>query len=408
MSSQTHLQFSVGGNSIGSVLGSGNLPTQHNLTSTPSFIPSLGNDTPLPSFTLTEPVCQAILYDDIGDSRVRVWDLIILVPNVFFLAFLIFKSKSAITKLRSTSSPIFTAFYVLVCIVSLISVLRCVVSMTVNASVLAGDITDKVLWLVLRFFLLATEMSIIVFGLAFGHLDSRKSIQSVLLVTSCVALIYSCTQGTLEFEYPDPRFHVEKGSNETYQNFDIFAHGGMIFLITSSLVFFLAYTVIFILPWTSLKEKWSLPPKKSFYRYAAFLSFLNLVQAIGSGMLYGKIQEGMCLVDLTSYIYFTCFVPLVYLVFLRKFFMHTQPRILFSYKSQVDEIPEDDTVSMPYQTNVPKSEDTDNMSVSFDSTHFDHHSGSYYTRPSSLLPNSSVNAAEEDIGPDGNYYQASA
>ena len=89
-------------------------------------------------------------------------------------------------------------------------------------------------------------------------------------------------------------------------------------------------------------------------------------------------------------------------------FRHTQPRILFSYKSQVDEIPEDDTVSMPYQTNVPKSEDTDNMSVSFDSTHFDHHSGSYYTRPSSLLPNSSVNVAEEDIGPDGNYYQASA
>lgn len=142
-----------------------------------------------------------------------------------------------------------------------------------------------------------------------GHLDSRKSIQSVLLVTSCVALIYSCTQvrsfhdncanmlgtpvlgfmiinklfrlfmlyklssstkidviwllrtsvqnihhvinltftqGTLEFEYPDPRFHVEKGSNETYQNFDIFAHGGMIFLITSSLVFFLVSDGIFI------------------------------------------------------------------------------------------------------------------------------------------------------------------
>lgn len=27
-----------------------------------------------------------------------------------------------------------------------------------------------------------------------GHLDSRKSIQRVLLVTSCVALMYSCTQ----------------------------------------------------------------------------------------------------------------------------------------------------------------------------------------------------------------------
>lgn len=406
MSSQ--LKLSLGNNPTGLGQGSGNLPTGHNLSTTPGYIPSRGNDTPLPSFTITEPVCQAILYDDIGESRVRVWDLIILIPNVFFLIFLLYKSKSAVTKLRSTSSPIFTAFYVLVCLVAVISVLRCVVSMTVNASVLAGDITDKVLWLVLRFFLLGTEMSIIVFGLAFGHLDSRKSIQRVLLVTSCVALIYSCTQGTLEFEYPDPQFHIQKGSNETYQDFDIFAHGGMIFWLTSSLVFFLVYTVIFILPWTSLKERWSLPPKKSFYRYAAFLAFLNLGQAIGSGMLYGAIQEGMCLVDLTSYIYFTCFVPLVYLVFLRKFFMHTQPRILFSYKSQVDEIPEEDTVSMPYQSNARKSEDGDNMSVSFDSTHFDHQSGSYYTRPPSLLPNGSVNVTEDDVAPVRDYYQATA
>lgn len=49
----------------------------------------------------------------------------------------------------------------------------------------------------------------------------------------------SLIQGTLEFEYPDPQFHVQKGSNETYQDFDIFAHGGMIFWLTSSLVFFL-------------------------------------------------------------------------------------------------------------------------------------------------------------------------
>ncbi|XP_062602144.1 transmembrane protein adipocyte-associated 1 homolog [Saccostrea cucullata] len=330
---------------------------------------------------------------DPANALSEILDLIILIPNIFFLAFLIYKSKSAIIKLRSTSSPIFTAFYVLVssfnqttehqqshisqlsmywCVWwQTISVLRCIVSMTgLNASVLAGDITDKVLWLVLRFFLLATEMSIIVFGLAFGHLDSGKSIQRVLLVTSCVALIYSCTQGTLEFEYPDPQFHVEKGSNETYQNFDIFAHGGMIFWITSSLVFFVVYTVIFILPWTSLKERWSLPPKKSFYRYAAFLAVLNLSQAVGSGLLYGEIQEGM---------------------------WHTQPRILFSYKNQVDEIPEDDTVSMPYQTNVQKTEDMDSVSASFDSTHFDHRSGSYYTRPS-VNQHSSINVSEQDMG----------
>jgi hypothetical protein len=42
--------------------------------------------------------------------------------------------------------------------------------MTVNASLAAGDYADKVLWIVVRFFLLSTEMSVVIFGLAFGRL----------------------------------------------------------------------------------------------------------------------------------------------------------------------------------------------------------------------------------------------
>ncbi len=60
-----------------------------------------------------------------------------------------------------------------------ISVLRCVVSMTVNAAVPAGDITDKVLWLILRFFMLATELSVVVFGLAFGKFYSESGLHTV-------------------------------------------------------------------------------------------------------------------------------------------------------------------------------------------------------------------------------------
>ena len=59
---------------------------------------------------------------------------------------------------------------------AVISVLRCIVSMTVNASVKAADIADQVLWLVLRFFLLATELSVVIFGLAFGKC-SKEVIQ---------------------------------------------------------------------------------------------------------------------------------------------------------------------------------------------------------------------------------------
>lgn len=54
----------------------------------------------------------------------------------------------------------------------LISLVRCVVSMTVNASLAAGDYADKVLWIIVRFFLLSTEMSVVIFGLAFGKFSN--------------------------------------------------------------------------------------------------------------------------------------------------------------------------------------------------------------------------------------------
>lgn len=40
--------------------------------------------------------------------------------------------------------------------------------MTVNAALPLGGLADKVLWITVRFFLLATEMSVVIFGLAFG------------------------------------------------------------------------------------------------------------------------------------------------------------------------------------------------------------------------------------------------
>lgn len=73
-------------------------------------------------------------------------------------------------KLRATSSPIYLAFYGLVFVNVVISVIRCGVSMTVNASEPMGNVTDKILWISVRFFLLATEMSVVIFGLAFGKI----------------------------------------------------------------------------------------------------------------------------------------------------------------------------------------------------------------------------------------------
>ncbi|KAK2152448.1 hypothetical protein LSH36_328g01050 [Paralvinella palmiformis] len=322
-----------------------------------------------------QPVCQWIRYEDIAKSRVRIWDVIILIPNVLFLMFLLIKFR------------VFT--------VALISVLRCIVSMTVNAAMPVGDYADRVLWLVLRFFLLATELSVVIFGLAFdcftntGHLDSRTSIQRVLLITFSSALIYSCTQGVLEFIYPNDKFHVKHDGRE----YNIFGHGGMLFWFISSVLFFVFYVVICLLPFTKCRERFALPTKRSFYVYALLLAILNALQATGSELLYVEIGYGMCIVDVTSYLYFTCYAPLVYGAFLWEFFKTSHPPdILFSYKAQLDD-EEEDSVHLPHTSNhgVRKS-DVDPMTSSYDSTHFDTNSPNpLYTSEFHFSPELSIN-----------------
>ncbi|GFT68503.1 transmembrane protein adipocyte-associated 1 [Nephila pilipes] len=326
-----------------------------------------GNTTSAP--LAEEGFCKLILYEEILNTRVRIWDLSILIPNVLFLLFMLIRCNRARLKLRATNSPIFSTFYILVALNAAISVLRCVVAMTVNAAIPIGEITDKVLWVVVRCFLLATEISVLIFGLAFGHLDSQTSIRRILLVTTSVSLVYSGLQGALEITVPDENFCT------LYKQKGLFGHGGMLFWFISSIVFSLVYLIVLILPWTKLRDRLALPSKPSFYWYILFLDLLNIFQAIGSGLLYYKQETGLCVVDVTAYVYFTIFTPLVYRTFLADFFSVTQPSIMFSYKAQVDDVVEDDNVSLPHQLSCSSLKtDSDyiyqNNSL-YDSTHFD-------------------------------------
>ncbi|XP_056294425.1 transmembrane protein adipocyte-associated 1 homolog [Pseudoliparis swirei] len=306
--------------------------SQYNGSVSPS---PLENTSTLPTWqpNMSNPhQCLQVLYEDIGDLRVRFWDILLLVPNVAFFMFLMWKLPSARAKIRLTSSPIFVTFYLLVFVVAAVGITRAVVSMTVSASS-AATIIDKVLWEITRFFLLAIELSVVILGLAFGHLESKSSIKRVLAITAVLALGYSITQGTLEILYPDNHLSAE--------DFNIYGHGGRHFWLASSCFFFLVYSLIVILPKTPLRERISLPSKRSFYVYAGILSLLNLVQGLGSALLCADIKEGLCCVDVTTFLYFSTFAPLIYVTFLKGFF-GSEPKILFSYKSQVDEADECD------------------------------------------------------------------
>ena len=55
-------------------------------------------------------ICPLMIF-----ASIRFWDLMILMPNGLFLAFLICQFRDNISKLRLANSPIFLAFYGLVC-----------------------------------------------------------------------------------------------------------------------------------------------------------------------------------------------------------------------------------------------------------------------------------------------------
>ncbi|XP_011915795.1 PREDICTED: transmembrane protein adipocyte-associated 1 isoform X2 [Cercocebus atys] len=366
--------------------------------------------------------CLLLLYEDIGTSRVRYWDLLLLIPNVLFLIFLLWKLPSARAKIRITSSPIFITFYILVSslqltekptiqlkqkgiscfynenelqvfVVALVGIARAVVSMTVSTSN-AATVADKILWEITRFFLLAIELSVIILGLAFGHLESKSSIKRVLAITTVLSLAYSVTQGTLEILYPDAHLSAE--------DFNIYGHGGRQFWLVSSCFFFLVYSLVVVLPKTPLKERISLPSRRSFYVYAGILALLNLLQGLGSVLLCLDIIEGLCCVDATTFLYFSFFAPLIYVAFLRGFF-GSEPKILFSYKCQVDETEEPD-VHLPQPYAVARREGLEApgaagaSAASYSSTQFDSAGGVAYLDDIASMPchTGSINSTDSE------------
>ena len=105
-----------------------------------------------------------------------------------------------------------SAFHVLVLVSTSVSVARSVIAIvSCNATGHAafnGQAADKVLWVVLRACLLATEISVLAFALLTGHLDSKASIRRVVLVSSSASFVFSAIQMGLEFGHPDNAFKV--------------------------------------------------------------------------------------------------------------------------------------------------------------------------------------------------------
>nr|SZF06458.1 transmembrane protein adipocyte-associated 1 homolog isoform X1 [Psoroptes ovis] len=264
-------------------------------------------------------LCKIILYKEISDTSIHIWDLIIFIPNLIFLLYMIWHSQSSKDRVRQLKNfPILRNFYIFIYLCIIVSQIRCIISSIMKVHTYGGDLIDKVcnemiFWVIVRFFLLSTEISVLVFGLFAGHLDVRQSIRRILTITLIVSLLYSICQGSFEIIAPDSSFYIHSKS------YYLFGHGGMIFWFATCFLSFFIYLIVVLLPWLPCRHRLLLPTKKSFYFYAATLSLLNSIQAIGALVFYLGVQEGLCVVDATTYLYFTFFTPLVYFIFLSPF-----------------------------------------------------------------------------------------
>lgn len=113
-------------------------------------------------------------------------------------------------------------------------------------------------WVLVRFFLLSTEISVLVFGLFSGHLDVRSSIRRILSITLFVSLIYSVCQALLEIIAPDASFYIAS------KDYHLYGHGGMVFWFVTCFICSIVYLLVVLLPWLPCRNRLLLPSKFAF------------------------------------------------------------------------------------------------------------------------------------------------
>ena len=121
-------------------------------------------------------------------------------------------------------------------------------------------------------------------------------------------------------------------------HYSLYGYGGSLYsmvIATCLSAMYLSVIVLPLFPCTKISSI-AMPNKPSFYQYCGVLLLVHLLQAIGSGLLYFQINpNGLCILNLATFIYMTVYTPLIYSTFLGPFFKTAQPTLLFSYKAQV-------------------------------------------------------------------------
>lgn len=287
-------------------------------------------------------VCKKILFISICQGTgMRAWDVLLLLPALFFLVFLGIRWSSTKRKLLATHSMMFRTFHFLVGSNVALALTRSLISMILH-SVAEPDkaqVLDKTLWIILQSYMLFTEICVLVFGLC-GSNDSLRSMKKVIVFSVLMSLAFSVSLSVFEFSEADTSFEVFYNSRKYF----IYGYGGASFYFTMSIMLSIAYaTTLLCALVPNIRNRLIIPDKPPFYQYCGLLMATHCLMATGAGMIYfNGNPNGLCLLNFASFLYVAFFAPLTFIVFLNPLFHSNQPTLMFTYKAQLDDIDEED------------------------------------------------------------------
>jgi len=234
-------------------------------------------------------------------NEVKIFDLILCLPTALFLIFLLLNLRISWRKLVETESLIMSTYYGFLWCVCLYNLARCLFLYFFPGP----TVLHNILYLISNFVLIFVEISVVVF-MSHGHMVSgREALTRTVLITGIITSLYSVVQAILTFGLGIELFPMDEGASS-------------LFWLISCAVFTMTYTIIIVLPKTSLRDR--LPARPSFYHYVSFLLSLNLMEAFGATLVYSGMDGGFCFVDLAMFGYYSLYAPLLYFCFLREFF----------------------------------------------------------------------------------------
>lgn len=255
---------------------------------------------------LTSEIClQAYDWTILG---IHVFDVTVLVPILFFAAYLLVRVRNAIRRIKEIKSLAILLYYIATWMLLFLYIVR-----TILFSVFPFDVIDEVLHILLGSILLYIESSIITFMLL-GFLDVRKALLGTCIISLFPFSLKVIAESTLFFGFDSS---VMDSTPDYLTTIYIFVFNACVAMV---------YAIILLGKFTPLAQ--FIPPTREFNFYAQFMIFMRCLRVLGAAMELLYLYIGFCGIELSLWFYYSLFPLLLYRCFLYPALSQHAPEVL--------------------------------------------------------------------------------